>query len=77
MSEFAGEPAGEAWEEGDCVRRTVVLPTDLAEALAGQAARRGLSVSDLLAEYAADGLRRDGTGDLPGVSERPGPPPVG
>jgi hypothetical protein len=41
------------------VRRTVVFPIDLAEALAVQAAHRGLSVSDLLAEYAADGLRRD------------------
>jgi hypothetical protein len=60
MSESAAEPAGEAWEDAGCVRRTVVLPTDLAEALAGQAAHRGLSVSDLLAEYAADGLRRDG-----------------
>ena len=60
MSESATEPAGEAWEGDDCVRRTVVLPVSLADALAGQAARRGLSVSDLLAEYAADGLRRDG-----------------
>ena len=54
------ESSGEAWEGTDCVQRTVVLPVELAEALAGQAARRGLSVSDLLAEYAADGLRRDG-----------------
>jgi hypothetical protein len=54
----------------------VVLPAGLAEALARQAAHRGLSVSDLLAEYAADGLRRDGDQALPGVSE-PGlvPPP--
>ena len=59
MSESAGEPAGEAWEDDDCVRRTVVFPMDLAEALAAQAAHRGLSVSDLLAEYAAEGLRRD------------------
>ena len=61
MSESAGEPAGEAWEGDDCVRRTIVFPMELAEALAAQAAHRGLSVSDLLAEYAADGLRRDGT----------------
>jgi CopG-like RHH_1 or ribbon-helix-helix domain, RHH_5 len=71
MSEFPAqdpaELAGEAWEDTDCVRRTVVLPTDLAEALAGQAERRGLSVSDLLAEYAADGLRRDGRYPPPGV----------
>jgi hypothetical protein len=59
MSESAGEPAGEAWEGDDCVRRTVVFPMELAEALAAQAARRGLSVSDLLAEYTAEGLRRD------------------
>jgi hypothetical protein len=32
----------------------------LAERLAAQAERRGLSVSDLLAEYAEEGLRRDG-----------------
>jgi hypothetical protein len=59
MSESAGEPAGEAWEGDDCVRRTIVFPMDLAEALAAQAAHRGLSVSDLLAEYAAQGLHRD------------------
>jgi hypothetical protein len=32
----------------------------LAERLAAQAGRRGLSVSDLLVEYAEAGLRRDG-----------------
>ena len=63
MSESSGELTGEAWEGDDCVRRTVVLPAGLAEALAGQAARRGLSVSDLIAEYAAAGLRRDGVLD--------------
>jgi hypothetical protein len=60
-SDSSGELMGEAWEGDDCVRRTVVFPTSLAEALAGQAARRNLSVSDLLAEYAAEGLRRDAT----------------
>ena len=60
-SEDAAGPAGEAWEGDDCVRRTVVLPAVLAGALARRAAQRGLSVSDLLAEYAADGLRRDET----------------
>jgi predicted DNA-binding ribbon-helix-helix protein len=49
----------EAWESDDCVRRTVVLPTALAERLAARAERRSLSVSDLLAEYAEEGLRRD------------------
>jgi hypothetical protein len=50
---------GEVWESDDCVRRTVVLPVVLAERLAAQAGRRGLSVSDLLAEYAEEGLRHD------------------
>jgi len=45
------EPA-DVWESDDCVRRMVVMPGALAE-------RRGLSVSDLLAEYAEEGLRRD------------------
>jgi CopG-like RHH_1 or ribbon-helix-helix domain, RHH_5 len=52
------ETPGEAWEGDDCVRRTVVLPVGLAERLAAEAQRRGLSVSDLLAEYAEQGLRR-------------------
>ena len=53
----------EAWEEDDCVRRTVVIPVLLAERLAAQAGRRGLSVSDLLVEYAEIGLRRDEADD--------------
>lgn len=53
------ETPGEAWESDDCVRRTVVLPVELAERLAAAAERRGLSVSDLLAEYAEQGLRDD------------------
>jgi hypothetical protein len=53
------ETPGEAWEGDDCVRRTIVLPSAVAERLAVQAVRRGLSVSDLLAEYAEEGLRHD------------------
>jgi hypothetical protein len=53
------EIPGEAWESDDCVRRTVVMPAALAERLAATAERRGLSVSDLLAEYAEQGLRHD------------------
>ena len=49
----------EVWESDDCVRRTIVLPAVLAERLADRAEGRGLSVSDLLAEYAEEGLRRD------------------
>jgi hypothetical protein len=56
------ETPDEVWERDDCVRRTVVLPTDLAERLAAEAERRGLSVSDLLIEYADDALRRKDTG---------------
>jgi hypothetical protein len=36
------------------------LPADLAERLAIEAHRRGVSVGDLLIEYAEDGLRRPG-----------------
>jgi hypothetical protein len=54
------EVPDEVWESDDWVRRTVVLPAALAERLAGRAEQRGLSISDLLAEYAEEGLRRDG-----------------
>jgi len=65
VSETPGEARdsdipGEAWESDDHVRRTVVMTVGLAERLAAQAERRGLSVSDLLVDYAEDGLRRDG-----------------
>ena len=53
------ETPDEVWERDDCVRRTVVLPTELAERVAAEAERRGLSVSDLLIEYADQGLRRE------------------
>jgi hypothetical protein len=54
------EVPDEAWESDDCIRRTVVMPADLAERLAARAERRGLSVSELIVEYAQDGLDRDG-----------------
>jgi hypothetical protein len=53
------EVPDEAWESDDLVRRTVVMPAVLAERLAARAEQRGLSISDLLAEYAEEGLRRD------------------
>ena len=53
------EVPGEVWESDDCVRRMVVLPALLAERLAARAEKRGLSFSDLLVEYAEDGLHRD------------------
>jgi hypothetical protein len=57
------EMPDEAWESDDCIRRTVVMPAALAERLAARAEQRGLSVSDLLAEYAREGLHRDGQAD--------------
>ena len=53
------ETTDQAWESDDGVRRTVVMPVALAERLAAQAERRELSVSELLIEYAEEGLRRD------------------
>jgi hypothetical protein len=50
----------EVWESDDCVRRTIVLPARLAERVAAEAELRGLSFSDLLVEYAQDGLDREG-----------------
>ena len=46
----------EGWERDDSVRRTIVLPAELAERLAAEATRRGISLSDLLAEFAEQGL---------------------
>jgi hypothetical protein len=58
------EVPDEVWESDDCVRRTVVLPALLAERIAGRAEQRGLSFSDLLVEYAQEGLERDPAGKL-------------
>ncbi len=55
------EVPDEVWESDDRVRRTLVLPARLAERLAARAEQRGLSFSDLLVEYAQEGLDRDGT----------------
>jgi hypothetical protein len=46
------EVPGEVWESDDWVRRTLILPSLRAE-------QRGLSFSDLLVEYAQDGLDHD------------------
>ena len=56
------ETPDQAWESDDGVRRTVVMPVMLAERLAAEAERRGLSVSELLIEYAEEGLRHDAAG---------------
>jgi hypothetical protein len=52
------ELSDEGWERDDTVRRTIVLPSDLAERLAAEAGRRGISLSDLLTEYAKQGIRQ-------------------
>ena len=54
MPEFSDE----GWERDDSVHRTIVLPGGLAERLAAEAGRRGISLSDLLIEYAEQGLRQ-------------------
>jgi len=54
------ETPDEVWESDDCVRRTVVIPTELAERLAAEAERRGLSIGDLLVQYPDEGLHREG-----------------
>ena len=46
----------EGWERDDSVHRTIVLPSDLAGRLAAEAEHRGISLSDLLIEYAEQGL---------------------
>ena len=50
------ELSDQGWEPDDSVHRTIVLPSDLADRLAAEAGRRGISLSDLLAEYAEQGL---------------------
>jgi hypothetical protein len=52
------ELSDEGWERDDSVHRTIVLPSDLAGRLAAEAGRRGISLSDLLTEYAEQGLRQ-------------------
>jgi hypothetical protein len=52
------EVGDQGWERDDSVHRIIVVPSDLAERLAAEAGRRGISLSDLLAEYAEQGLRR-------------------
>ena len=52
------ELSDEGWERDDHVRRTVILPAELAQRLAAEAGRRDISVSELLAEYAEQGLRQ-------------------
>ena len=54
MPEFSDE----GWECDDIVHRTIVLPGDLAERLAAEAGRRDISLSELLTEYAEQGLRQ-------------------
>jgi hypothetical protein len=44
------------WEQDEKVRRTVVLPREICERLAAEAARRGVTVDELVAEYVAAAL---------------------
>ena len=54
------EVSDQGWERDDSVHRVIVLPGDLAGRLAAEAGRRGISLSDLIAEYAEQGLRQAG-----------------
>ena len=58
MPEFSDE----GWERDDNVHRTIVFSSDLAERLAAEAGRRSISLSDLLTEYAEEGLRQARSG---------------
>jgi hypothetical protein len=44
------------WEQEEIMRRTVVLPREVCERVAAEAARRGVTVDQLIAEYIAAGL---------------------
>lgn len=66
------ETPGEAWESDDSVQRVVVMPAALAERLAAIAEQRGLSMSDLLVEYAEQGLRRDSSAATPAAGPQLG-----
>jgi hypothetical protein len=44
------------WEQEEMMRRTVVLPREICERVAAEAARRGVTVDELIAEYIAAGL---------------------
>jgi hypothetical protein len=52
------EFSDEGWERDDAVHRTIILPGDLAGRLAAEAARRGISLSELLTQCAEQGLRQ-------------------
>jgi Ribbon-helix-helix protein, copG family len=52
------EITDEGWERDDQVRRTIVVPSELAARLAAEAERRDISVSELIVEYAELGLRQ-------------------
>lgn len=48
------------WEQEEMMRRTIVLPREICERLAAEAARRGVTVDELVAEYISAAL-----GDAP------------
>ena len=50
------ETSDEVWESDELVRRTIVLPRDLAERLAAEAERRDVALSDLIVELAEQAL---------------------
>jgi hypothetical protein len=57
------ETPDEVWESEDLVRRTIVIPRELAERLAAEAERRDQGINDLIVELAEQGLPEPGAGD--------------
>jgi hypothetical protein len=50
------ETPDEVWESDELVRRTIVIPRELAERLAAEAERRDQGINDLIVDLAEQGL---------------------
>jgi hypothetical protein len=50
------ETPDEVWESDELVRRTIVIPRELAERLAAEAERRDQGINDLIVELAEQAL---------------------
>jgi hypothetical protein len=50
------ETPDEVWESDELVRRTIVIPRELAERLAAEAERREQGINELIVELAEQGL---------------------
>jgi hypothetical protein len=57
------ETPDEVWESDELVRRTIVIPRELAERLAAEAERREQGVNELIVELAEQGLSEPAADD--------------